>query len=299
MRRKHAQVRDQEPPLPPMLAGDGRAALPASAPADLLSRGEHEIAALLPDDLRVVIEGSSTSRLLFIAAGLLGGLALESSVMGEMYNLEGQVLLIGGPWLFVAWLIHRDLVRRRREFRLVDGGITVEVTPLVGGAPRVTHVRWTEIADYTVSVDDKKAFLRVVSARGYTFTLEDRPPRLSTRELIRRFVEQADRYPRAAEPEPRRNGSPFPDVTGERPPIIGGCLTGFALIVVGSAVETFLEPSFAQEMTGAAALGMIAFGVHLWWTLDDSDAAAADRDSRRLVARLRRWLRRVLRIRTT
>ncbi|HEU4881411.1 MAG TPA: hypothetical protein VFT45_04170 [Longimicrobium sp.] len=216
-----------------------------------------------------------------------------------MYNLDGQVLLIGGPWLFVAWLLHRDLVRRRREFRLVDDGITVEVTPLVVGAPRVTHVPWTEIADYTVSVDYEKAFLRVVSARGYTLTLEDRPPRLSTRELIRRFVEQADRYPRAAEPSPRRKGAPFPDVTGEQPPILAGCLTLFALITVNSAVETFLDPSYAQKMAGFAVLSLILLGARLWWTLDDFDVAVADRDSRRLIAQLRRWLRRVLGIRVS
>ncbi|HEX2081676.1 MAG TPA: hypothetical protein VHG08_28490 [Longimicrobium sp.] len=296
MRRKHAQVRDQEP-LPAMLAGDDGTAPPA--PAALVSPQEREIAALLPDDLRVVIEGSSTTRLLLIAAGLLGGLTLELYAMGGMYNLEGQVLLIGGPWAFVAWLIHRDLVRRRREFRLADGGITVEVRPLAGGPPRVTHIRWTEIADYTVSVDYEKAYLRVVSAGGYTLTLDDRPPRLSTRELIRRFVEQADRHPRAAEPKPRRKGVPLPDVTGERPPILAGCLTVFAFIMVSSAVETFLEPSFAQEMAGIAVLSAILLGVHMWWTLDDSDVAVADRDARSLIARLRRWLRRVLRVRVS
>jgi hypothetical protein len=293
---RNTQLRDREP-LPAMLVG-GDAAAPA-APAALVAPQERDIAALLPDDLRVVIEGSSTSRLLLIAAGLLGGLVLELYWMGGMYNLEGQVLLIGGPWAFVAWLLHRDLVRRRREFRLTESGITVEVSPLVPGEPRVTHIPWAEIADYTVSVDYEKAYLRVVSALGFTLTLEDRPPRLSTRELIRRFVEQADRHPRAAEPQPRREGWPLPDVTGERPPILAGCLIVFALILVSSAVETILEPSFAQEMAGIAVLSVIGLGVHLWWTLDDFDVAVADRDSRRLVARLRRWLRRVLDVRVS
>jgi hypothetical protein len=288
MRPEDTQLRASEP-LPPKLAGSA-----APAPAALISSQEREIAALLPADLRVVVEGTSTSRLLLFAVGILGGLALELSATGGMYNLEGQVLLIGGPWAFVAWLVHRDLVRRRREFRLVEGGIAVEVSPLVVGEPGVTHIPWAEIADYTVSVDYEKAYLRVVSARGYTLTLDDRPPRLSTRELIRRFVEQADRYPRAAEPKPRRNGVPLPDVTGERPPILVGCLTIAALILVNSTVEAFLEPSFAQEMTGVAVLVAMGLAVYLWWTLDDSDVAGADRDSRRLIARLRRWLRRVL-----
>jgi hypothetical protein len=280
-----------------MLAGGDAAPVPA--PAGFVSPQEREIAAMLPEDLRVVIERTSTSRLLLFAAGLLGGVAIELYWMGGMYNLEGQVLLIGGPWAFVAWLVHRDLVRRRREFRLDAGGITVEVWPLNGDPPRVTHVPWAEIADYTVFVDHEKAHLRVVSTRGYTLTLDDRPPRLSTRELIRRFVEQADRHPRAAEPTPRRKGAPLPDVTGEQPPILSGCLTLFALIMVSSAVETFLDPSFAQKMAGFAGFGLVGLGVHLWWTLDDFDVAVADRDSRRLMARLRRWLRRVLGIRVS
>ncbi|HEX6373845.1 MAG TPA: hypothetical protein VF006_33260 [Longimicrobium sp.] len=302
MRHKPAHVRDHEPPLPAMFAGDGGAVLPVSAPDDIISPDEREIAALLPDGLRVVIEGTSTSRLLLIAAGLLVTLVLGVRWTQGMYHPGEEILFVGGPCAVLAWLAHRNLLRRRREFRLVDVGITVEVWPLAGGEPRVTHVPWAEIADYTVFVDNEKAHLRVVSARGYTLTLEDRPPRLSTRELIRRFVEQADCHPRAAEPTPRRKGAPLPDVTGEQPPILAGCLTLFALVVLvvlSSAVETALDLSFAQEMTGLAALGMIALAVHLWWTLEDFDVAATDRDSRRLIARLRRWLRRVLGIRVT
>ena len=299
MRPKDTRLYDREP-LPAMLAGDGAAAAPASTA--FVAPREREIAALLPNDLRVVIEGTSTSRLLFIAAGLLATLVLGVRWTQGMYAPGEEVIFVGVPCAVLAWLAHRNLLRRRREFRLVEGGITVEVWPLAGGAPRVTHVPWTEIADYIVSVDYEKAYLRVVSAQGYTLTLDDRPPRLSTRELIRRFVEQADRHPRAAEPKPRRKGMPLPDVTGERPPILAGCLTFFALVilvVVNSAVEEFLEPSAAEEMAGLAVLGAILLGVHLWFTLDDPESVRNDAESKALMARLRRWLRRVLRIRVS
>lgn len=296
MFRKHARVQERDSP-PAMLAGDAGAA--GSATAAIVAPQEREIAALLPDGLRVVIEGTGTGRLLLVAAGLLATLVLGVRWTEGMYHPGEEVLFVGVPCAVLAWLAHRNLLRRRKEFRLVKSGITAEVWPLAGGAPRVTHVLWAEIADYTVSVDHEKAYLRVVSERGYTLTLHDRPPRLTTRELIRRFMEQVDRHARAPEPQPRRPGAPLPDVTGERRPILAGCLTLFAVVVVTAAVETLLDPSFAQKMTGLAVLSLIALGVHLWWTLDDSDVAVADRDSRRLTARLRRWLRGVLGIRVS
>jgi hypothetical protein len=286
-RKKKLDALGDRPPA--MFVGDELAeSLPARTQAT---------AAMLPDDLRVVIEGSSTGRLLFIAAGLLAVLVLGVRWTEGMYHPGEEVLFVGVPCAVLAWLAHRNLLRRRREFRLVDGGITVAVWPLTGGAPRVTHVPWAEIADYIVSVDYEKAYLRLVSARGYTLTLEDCPPRLSTRELIRRFVEQADRHPRAVEPEPRRKGAPLPDVTGERPPILAGCLTLFALAIVHPAMEVILDPSAAQQHAGLVTVGALALGWHLWVTLDDPESARKDAESKKLMARLRRWLRRVLRIR--
>lgn len=47
---------------------------------------------------------------------------------------------------------------------------------------------------------------------------------------------------------------------------------------------------------GAAFAG-IALAVWLWLTLTDDDVAYRDRTSRKLIARLRRWLRKVLRVR--
>lgn len=293
-RRKHAQVRDDEP-RPATLPGDEEAApLPVQA---------HEAAIVHPDDAGVVLEGTSARRVLIIAAGLLAVLALGLYWVDwiDPYpslnrRLSDYAFAIAGC-AAAAWLVNRDFVRPRREFRLVDDGITVEVTPLAG-TPRVTHVRWREIADYSVSEADEEAFLGVVSIRGYTLTLRERPPRLSTHEFIRRFVEQADRHPRAAGPE-AATADPLPDITGERKPITVGCVGWIALLVLGSFAKSYLEPSAAQMVTGAALLGVVTFGLSLWWSLDDPDVAALDRDSRRLVARLRRWLRRVLGIRVS
>jgi hypothetical protein len=299
MRRKPAEVRDHEP-LPAMLAGDGDA-----MPGVLVPPRESEVAALLPDDLRVVIDGTGTGGLLLMGGGLLA--ALMAGVYAvEWMDPDPHLSLWLSNYAFLAlgvgvltWLAKRELVRPRREFSLVDDGIAVTVWDVIGEVPHVKHVRSNEIADYTVYVDRDRAFLRVVSARGYTLTLDDRPPRLSTREFIRRFVEQAERHPRAAEPQPRRAGAPLPDVTGEREPVYGGLLAFGAFVAVSSIAEAFLDLSSAQEAGGIVALGVTALGLYLWWTLDDSDVALADRGSRRLVARLRRWLRRVLGIRVT
>jgi hypothetical protein len=291
MLRRHTRVRDREP-LPPMLVGDDAAVGPA--PADLVEPHERETAALLPDDLRVVSEGTSNIRLLLIAVALLAVFVLGLVWTEDIFNLDGQLLFVGGGCAVLAWLAHRDLVRRHREFRLTASGITVEMSSLVAGEPQVARVPWWELADYTVSVDYEKAYLRVVSSRGYTLTLEDRPPRLSTREFIRRFVEQADRRPRAAEPQPRRKGSPLPDVTGERPRAWGGFLTFLVLVNVSAAAETFLDLSRAQEMAGVAVLGTIAFVVATWMDLDDPEMMAKDAKSKWPTAWLRRWLRRVL-----
>lgn len=290
MRRRDSVVRDHEP-LPPLLAGEGEDAFVAPR--------EREAAALLPDDLTVVIDATGAGRLVLLAAGLLAALALGLYTTRWEFNLEGQVLFVGFPWAGLAWLMYRDLVRRRRVFRLEDEGITVEVQPFDGGLPRVTRVPWTEIEDYAVLVDDEKAWLRVVSVRGFTLTLRDRPPRLAARELIRRFVEQAERHPRAVPPEPRAANARFPDVTGEHAPALGGCLTFAVITLAGALGEVLLDPSFAQKMAAIAVLTAIFIGGAFWVDLNDQEIARNDAKSTRLFARLRRWLRRVLNIRPT
>jgi hypothetical protein len=297
MRRRHTRVREDEP-LPSMLAGDGQAAPPVPSPVALVLPDEREAAARLPDDLCITLPGTSGLRLLAIGAGLLGAGAL--GVYGVYWvnpcpypPSEIDFAFVAAGVGALAWLANRDLMRPRREFLLLPGGITVDARSRVD-TPRLTHIPWTEITDYTVSVDARKAFLRVESVRGFTLTLLDRPPRLSAREFIRRFVEQAERHPRAVPPQPRKPGTTLPDVTGARERKPGGCAALLGFIVLNSIGEAFLDPSFGQKMAGAAVLGVIALCANLWWTLDDAEVAATDRGSARLMAQLRRWLRRVL-----
>lgn len=281
-----------------MLVGDTEAARRVREPAAVVAPHERAAAALLPEDLSVTIEGTSAGRLLLMAASLLAAGVFLVLTSGGRYNLEGHLVLNGIPCAGLAWLANRYLVRRRREFRLVDDGIMVEVKPLMGGAPDIAGIPWTAIEDYTVSVDDEKALLRVQSIHDFTLTLHDRPPRLVTRELIRCFVEQAERHPRAVPPKARPNWARFPDVTGEYSLTLGTCLT-YLSIPLSGAVVGFLEPSPAQTMTGLAAVGLILIGVKFGIDLDDLEIARDDARSTRPAARLRTWLRRVLRIRPT
>jgi hypothetical protein len=300
MRRKHAQVREQEPPLPAILAGDLGGA-PVPLPESLVAPGDRRAAALLPDDLRVTIEGTGATRLVIITTALLVALVLGSSVLEWLSPDDlhagprlGDYLLAAVGFAALAWLAYRDLARPHKQFRLAHGGIVVEVWPVEGYPPRVTHVRWAEISDYTVRVDHTRAFLYLESVRGYALTLDDRPPRLSTREFIRRFVEQAERHPRAVPRQPRNDASRLPDVTGERAPALPGFLAYSALVVVGSFAGPVLDLSLVQQMAGIAAGGLI--GLAVWRALEDWEIAGKDAESDRLIARLRRWLRRVLRI---
>ena len=80
---------------------------------------------------------------------------------------------------------------------------------------------------------------------------------------------------------------------------LGGCMGYVALGILGLVFWRQRDMSSTQHAMAWVALGVIVTGLYLWNTLDDDDVAAADRDSRRLVARLRRWLRRVLGIRVT
>jgi hypothetical protein len=297
MRRRDAGVRHGAP-LPPLLVGDTEAARRVREPAAIVAPGERAAAALFPEDLAVAIDGTSAGRLLLFAALILAAGVFMVLDSWDRYNLEGHIFLNGAPCAVLAWLANRYLVRRRREFRLVDDGIIVEVKPLTGGAPDIAGISWTAIENYTVSVDHEKALLRVQSVHGFTLTLHDRPARLVTRELIRRFVEQAERHPRAVPPKPRPNWARFPDVTGEYSLTLRTCLTYLA-IPVGGVTVGLLEPSFAQTMAGLAAAGLIFIGVMSWFDLDDLEIARDDAQSTRLVARLRTWLRRVLRIRAT
>ncbi|HYW10500.1 MAG TPA: hypothetical protein VE871_01055 [Longimicrobium sp.] len=282
-----------------MLVGDTEAARLVRDPAAIVGPHERATAERFPVDLSVTIEGTSAGCLLLIAAPILTVAGVFIVVdSGDMYNSDWLIFLNALPCAVPAWLANRYLVRRRREFRLVDDGIIVEVKPLIGGAPDIAGIPWTAIENYTVSVDHEKALLRVQSIHDFTITLHDRPARLVTRELIRRFVEQAERHPRAVPPSPRPNWARFPDVTGEYSLTLGTCLTYLSIPLSGVAMG-FLEPSPAQTMAGLAAAGLIFIGVKFGIDLDDLESARDDARSARPAARLRTWLRRVLRIRPT
>jgi hypothetical protein len=55
--------------------------------------------------------------------------------------------------------------------------------------------------------------------------------------------------------------------------------------------------SHTQEMAAAAVVILIVVSVGFWLNLDDPEITRNDANSDRLIARLRTWLRRVLRIR--
>ena len=54
-----------------------------------------------------------------------------------------------------------------------------------------------------------------------------------------------------------------------------------------------------SDLTTVLAFGLPGLALYLWNTLNNSDVAVRDRTSRKLMARLRRWLRGVLGIRVT
>jgi hypothetical protein len=263
---------------------------------------EPQAAALLPQDLRVVVEGWSSNRVPALAAlvtvFLLVGLAVQDapSPGGRVSFLAATVAVC----VLVGWLGNRLFVRHRGEYRLTDEGIELNVWHLVDRRPWVTRIPWTEIEHYTASIDHHGAVLRVDSVRGCTLLLRDRPPRLSTREFIRRFVDQAERHPRAVaagpvSAVPAQEAEAVPPA--EIPPQFAVGCGYLTLGTVGMALQTAVELSTPQRVAGWTGLGVIGIAAFTWNQLTDSDLAHTDRASRKLMARVRRWLRRVLGIR--
>lgn len=290
MKKKHdpPPVQDR---LPAMFVGDEEAPRPPPISAQALVAGT-PAAAMLPDDLRVTVEGT-TERLPQIIVGLMavvfGGLTgvkvQDPSVFSLLIAAGYASIAVTSAWL--GWVIRP--MRSRSEYRLTEEGIVLTVLHGTHPKPRVTRIRWTEIADYTVSLDGETLRLRVVSTRGHTISLKSSPPTLSTREFVRRFIVQAERHPRA--PHPRT-------AMDERSRADSMRLIGFLGFFVASAIaEATLDFSEEQESMGSLVIIVVALGLYLWHTLDDDDIAHSDRTSQRLMARLRRWLRRVLGIR--
>lgn len=283
------------------------------APGPLMPEQAREAAAMLPPGLRVETEGTSAGRLVLLAAGLLVlalfGLVVAYSTFPYPTTSEwlASLAAIIGTCAAVGAVAYRAFIKHRKEFRLDEEGIVVHVRYPAEARPWTTHIPWTEIEDYTVSITPGAAMLRVASVHGYALTLHDRPARLSTREIIRRFAEQAERYPRATPPvSPHEPGYVPSAIVDAQNVSIRGCLTsmGVAMVfIVGfpiiRLVIDFPEFSRSTRIAAFAAVVLLAGGWWLWTALEDSDVAMADRDSRKRIARLRRWLRRVLGIRMT
>jgi hypothetical protein len=301
MKKKH------DPPpaadrLPAMFVGDEELAAAPVIPAQALVAGAREAAGMLPQDLRVVIEGTTTHRVPFVGAAVLAvavfalGIFKNTVLMPDVAQYRAFYTALLGACVLIGGLGYRLFARHRKEYRLADDGIVLNAWHGTDSRPWVTRIPWTEIEDYTVSLDGETLYLRVESVRGYTISLQDRPPRLSTREFIRRFMDEAGRHPRAVRPEPVVS---VPDGDIHHDISATGCLGYTLLTVVGMIVSNLVEISSTQAAVGWVAVCVIVFSLGLWSTLDDYDVAVADRDSRRLIARLRRWLRRVLGIRPT
>lgn len=263
-------------------------------------------AALLPQDLRVVVEGWSSNRVPALAALVTSFLIVGLAVPDALFSMPspgGRVRFLAATaavCALVGWLGNRLFVRHRGEYRLTDDGIELKVWHRVDRKPWVTHIPWTEIEHYTASIDYQGALLRVDSVRGCTLLLHDHPPRLSTRELIRRFVEQAERHPRAvaarpvaAVPTQVSQGMPPAEIP---PQLREGCVF-LAIGTVGIALQMAVDLSTAQRVAAWTGLGVIGVAAFMWNWLTDSDLAHTDRASRKLMARARRWLRRVLNMR--
>jgi hypothetical protein len=252
------------------------------------------------------VEGWSSNRVPALAALvtvlLLVGLALPDALF-SMPSPGDRVPFLAAAAVVCAlagWLGSRLFVRHRGEYQLTDDGIELKVWHLVDRKPWVTHIPWTEIEHYTASIDHHGAVLRVDSVRGCTLLLRDRPPRLSTREFIRRFVDQAERHPRAvaagpvpAVPAQLHEAAP-PDEIARQFGV--GCVF-VTLFPAGMALQTAVELSNTQRVATWMGLGVIGIAAFTWNRLTDSDLAYTDRASRKLMARVRRWLRRVLGIR--
>lgn len=284
-------------PLSAMIVGGDQAPAGPLVPADARAAAD-----LLPGDLRVTMEGATPHRV-----GILGGSVLALAVLAmEVFGNAAvpptgaqtgafYAALLGGCAL-VGGLGYRLFARCRREYRLTDEGLVLQAWYGAGRTPWVTDVPWTEIEEYTASATPDAATLRVVSVRGYTLTLHDRPPRLSTRELIRRFVQQAEQHPRAVRPPSaavRVSSAELEEEEGFRRAAVK-VLAALLAVVAAVDVGNRFSISPAQMGLRLAAVALVGFALYLWSALDDPDVAWRDGTSRKRMARLRRWLRKVL-----
>lgn len=77
-----------------------------------------------------------------------------------------------------------------------------------------------------------------------------------------------------------------------------GCMFYFAVLIAIAGLYDELGLSEPMEDVVLISAPVITTALYLWITLHDEDVARADLRSDTPIARVRRWLRRVLRIRT-
>jgi hypothetical protein len=280
--KKYAPPPERDP-VPAMFVGDEE---PPRAP--VVSAKWKEAAATQPDDLSVMTKGEKMGSWVVMSPFLF---VVGLSAVREWPRVSAAVM--GGAVLYglYGWALHWHAGKHLKLFRLTDEGITLTVRHRWGGKPRVTRIVWAEMRKYTEWQDADGAFLRVEDDFGGTILLKDHPARAA--EFIRRFVEQAERHGVPSDALP-----PHPSMANEEkeddPEVKKGlgCLFWF----FGWGMINGLGDALGvqSDLTMVLAIGLPSLALYLWNLLDNSEVALRDRTSRKLMARLRRWLRIVL-----
>lgn len=284
MQKKYAPPPERDR-LPAMFVGDE-----APPPAPVVPAKWKEAAAAQTDDLRIVTKGEKLGKWVLLSPFLfVWGLSTALR-----WPRVGVAMMAGAVAYGVyGWALHWHAGKHLKLFRLTDEGITLAVRHRWGGKPRVTRIIWAEMRKYTESLDAEQAFLRVVDDFGDTITLQDHPARAA--EFIRRFVEQAERHGIPAESLPPPPWMENEEEEEEDDPEVKkglGCLFWF---MAGGMINWLGDALGVQSgLTTVLAIGLPGLALYLWNALHDSDVAVRDRTSRKLMARLRRWLRTVL-----
>lgn len=136
VKKKHDPPPVQDRP-PAMFVGDEEPP-PQSISAQALVAGA-PAAALLPEDLRVTVEGTSGDRVPLMVFALLavlfGGLGVVKGLELSVFSIimAGLYAFIAATCASIAWTERRVLMRGRKEYRLEADGIVMSV--LYGGDP--------------------------------------------------------------------------------------------------------------------------------------------------------------------
>lgn len=281
-KQKPDALRDRPPA---MFVGDE-----APPPAPVVPADWKEAAGTQADDLRVVTNGEKMGSWVLLSPFLF---VMGLTSVREWPRVGAAVM--GGAALYGLYgsALHWHAGKHLKLFQLTDEGITLTMRHRWGGEPRVTRIVWAEMRKYTESVDADGGFLRVEDDFGGTIELKDHPTRAG--EFIGRFVEQAERHGIPSETLPPRPSMANEEKEDDPDVKKGvGCLLWFMIVGILSGAGDAL--GISSEVTMLPVIGFSSLAVHLWNTLYDSDVALRDRASPKLMARLRRWLRKVLAI---